>query len=620
MSFIKVLDDNTINKIAAGEVVEKPMAVVKELVENAIDAGSSAITVEIKSGGIEFIRVTDNGKGIKQDELRLAFERHATSKITTIDDLGTLSSLGFRGEALASIAAVSKVECITKQHSQMTGIRYEINGGIEESFKEIGCPDGTTFVIRNIFYNTPARRKFLKTPATEGSYISDLIEKFALSHPEISFKFINNGQLKLQTSGNNSLKDVIYNIYGRDITANLVEFECDSEYIKAKGYIAKPVVSRGNRSYMSYFVGGRYIKSPIIYRAIEEGYSGYKMSHKYPFAVLNIEIPANKVDVNVHPSKMEVRFSQGDEIYSVLCNNIRNTLRNISVVPVVTPKEATPKETTPSERTVIQAGQPVPLDTPVKSIIKPPEPFEVKRAIKEDINMVKSPEIPYIQESKQATVENQKELKPVQESLFDFDGMKEEKKKDYRIVGCVFSTYWIIEYHDEMYIMDQHAAHEKSLYEKFVKKMNIGEIASQPVSPPVILTLSKQEADIISSHEKELNSLGFEISHFGGNEYAISSVPADLPGISSEAVLMDWINSLVMDNISYSSETAFMEKIASMSCKAAVKGGRHITEREALELVNELFELENPFHCPHGRPTMIKMTRYEVEKMFGRIV
>ena len=601
MAAIRVLDEYTINKIAAGEVVEKPLAVVKELVENAIDAGSSLITVEIKNGGIDFIRITDNGSGIPADEIRKAFERHATSKITAIDDLNTLKSLGFRGEALASIAAVSKVECITKPSDSLTGINYTINGGKEQELKEIGCPLGTTFVVRDIFYNVPARRKFLKTPVTEGSYITELVEKIAMSHPDIAFKYINNGQLKLQTKGNNSLKDVIYSIYGRDITANLLEFSLESDIINVTGLIGRPVISRGIRNYISCFINGRYIRNNILYKAVEEGYSGYKMVHRFPFAVLNISIDSSLMDVNVHPSKMEVRFSEDDRIFSLLCNGIRETLKENDIIPDVK-----------IEKTSTQP------ETFVKEKIAAPEPFETNRmkTIKNNDNIAPANE--YVRES--AAEYNSKKSVTVQDTLFDISGMKHEEKKNYRVAGCVFSTYWIIEYNDEMYIMDQHAAHEKVMFEKFMKKMKPGNAASQILSPQIILTLSQTEADVINNHYEDFVSAGFEINHFGGNEYAVSAVPAEIPGISSEKALLDLIGMISEEKNISQSESAFVEKIASMSCKAAVKGGRRISDREAYELVNSLFELENPFCCPHGRPTMIKMTKYELEKQFGRIV
>lgn len=616
MACINLLDDNTINKIAAGEVVEKPAAVIKELVENSIDAGSNAITIEIKNGGLDMMRITDNGRGIASEDIKLAFERHATSKIKNIEDLSSLSSLGFRGEALASIAAVSKMECITKTEDSFTGIRYEMEGGIEKKCEEVGCPDGTTFVVRDIFYNTPARRKFLKTAATEGSYISELVSKIALSHPEISFRFIMNGQLKLNTSGNNNLRDVIYRIYGKDITDNVIKVDNSVNNINITGYIGKPIVSRGNRGLISCFVNGRYIKSPILFRAIEEGYNGYMMQHKFPFAVFMIDIDPATMDVNVHPSKQEIRFSDSDIVYSTLCRAVKEALKNgiyveetrVPDVPVSFSSNVT-KAVRPSEifKEPVRSSEALEVISKVEKTEKRekgPEPFEVKRR-----DMVSDSLDEYVAPAK-----------PVQQSLFEHNNMQNEQSKDYRIAGCVFSTYWIVEYHDEMYIMDQHAAHEKVLYEQLCSKIKIGAIASQTLMPPVILTLTPAEAGVINEHADDLAKMGFTVEEFGGNEYKISSVPADLPGIASKNVLMDWISMLVEDSSLKSSETVFMERLATMACKAAVKGGRHISETEACSLVKQLFELENPFHCPHGRPTMIKMTRYELEKKFKRVL
>lgn len=664
MPLINVLDDITINKIAAGEVVEKPMAVIKELVENAIDAKSTAITVEIKNGGLDMMRITDNGCGIAAGEIEKAFFRHATSKIHNITDLEHLTSLGFRGEALASIAAVSMVECISKTSDNITGIRYEIEGGKEVSKKEIGCPDGTTFVVRNLFYNTPARRKFLKTPVTEGSYINDIMEKIALSHPEIAFKFINNGKVKLQTSGSGRLKDVIYNIYGRDITANIVEFNVDCELFKASGYIGKPIISKGNRTFMNYFVNGRYVKSPIIYRALEEGYEGFHMSHKYPFCVLLIDIDGQTVDVNVHPSKMEIRFSNADRIYSVLCNSVRDAIRNIDVIPLETMPEG--KGAKSSELNIKSE----PLDVKSRSAsIKGPEPFEYARRANEaasskasfnktsydtgSYDKRSSDKGSYDKSSFGRTAHDQSLYNKAQEkvldiiadnvksydskndetdknrpdnpsgkgeqmSLFQRNEMSFEKKKDFRIAGQIFSTYWIIEYHDDMYIMDQHAAHEKLLYEKFTRMIADNEVTIQQVSPPMVFTLSPVEAALLKDNMKQFSLLGFEIEHFGGNEYLVSGVPAMLPELAVNDVFMDIISSLEKENMSADRDSVIKDKIASMSCKAAVKGGMNLSFAEALSLVNDLFELENPFNCPHGRPTMIKMTKNELEKKFGR--
>ena len=599
MPQIRILDENTINKIAAGEVVEKPMAVVKELVENSIDSGASAITIEIRDGGISFIRVTDNGCGISFEDIHNAFERHATSKITGINDLFELDTLGFRGEALASISAVSQVECVTKTADQTTGVCYTINGGLNESVKEIGCPNGTTFIVRNLFYNVPARKKFLKTATTESGYITDLVTRLSLSHPEISFNYILNGKSRLCTKGNGKLIDCIYSIYGRDIVSDIIEFSIDSEVIKGHGYIGKPVVSRGSRAFMNCFVNGRYVKNNVLFRAIEEGYAGYRMTQRFPFAVILFDIEPSMMDVNVHPSKMEIRFTEADKIYSILCNSIKNAIISADTIPHVKMNDKK------FAGTILET-----VKTDIKPSIKVPEPFESKRVSYADL-------IPSAQEE---VFREKPVCESKQQTLFDDTAMVAENKKNYRVVGCVFATYWIVEYNDEMYIMDQHAAHEKILYEKFKKSIENHSVIAQPVSPPFVITLTADEENIVNTYREVFYNAGFEIDHFGGSEFTVSSVPSELFGLCSEKSITDTILMLTEDKELLASDSSFTDKVASIACKAAVKGGRRISEHEAYELVNTLFTLDNPFNCPHGRPTMIKMTKTELEKQFGRIV
>ena len=369
MPNIQILDQQTIDKIAAGEVIERPSSVVKELVENAIDAQASAVTVEIKEGGISFIRITDNGCGIEKEQVPLAFLRHSTSKIKSVEDLFTVSSLGFRGEALSSIAAVSQVELITKTSLGISGVRYVIEGGKEQSSEEIGAPEGTTFLVRNLFYNTPARRKFLKTAQTEAGYIANLMEKLALSHPETSFKFIANNQLKLHTSGNSNLKEIIYHIYGRDIAGNLLEVQEENELFSVNGFIGKPLISRGNRNYENYFINGRYIKSALIAKSIEEGYKSFVMQHKYPFTVLHISVKGELLDVNVHPTKMELRFSNGEAIYQFLTDLVRKAINQSELVYQVSleNEREVKKRQEQQKREQLKSGR------------QAPEPFETKR-------------------------------------------------------------------------------------------------------------------------------------------------------------------------------------------------------------------------------------------------
>ncbi len=702
---IQLLDQNTINKIAAGEVIERPSSVVKELVENAIDAGAMAITVEIKEGGISFIRVTDNGSGINKNEIDIAFKRHATSKIKSIEDLITVSSLGFRGEALASISAVSQVELITKTKDSITGTRYISEGGQKMSIEDIGAPDGTTFIVRNLFFNTPVRRKFLKSAATEAGYINSLMQYLALSHPDISFRFINNNQNKLHTSGNMKLKDIIYNVYGRDITANLYEVNSSANNIKIEGYIGKPFVNRGNRTYENYYINGRYIKSGIINRAIEAGYKGFIMPHNYPFTVLHFTINPEIIDVNVHPTKMELRFSDNEYVYNFVYDTILSTLKGKELVAKVeadgqvmqhirkdmldegekdkkpenipnvnndgqqniesavqsdTVKDIENVKNDSSVQTTVNKivdagmseGQPAGSDNDkvvrnidnvignkaeicpslsavtlvhestykeqqenrneVQTTLTPatktrlPEPFEVKRSEA----MVKDDEKKYQTEVK---------AKPEQMSMFKDKLLDEDNKNNYRIIGQLFDTYWLIEFEDRFYMMDQHAAHEKVLYERMMKKIKEHHIDTQMIMPPIILTLNMNEEEVLKRNMPVFTKMGYEIEEFGGNEYKVTGIPAGFPKLDYRQMLMDLIDGLMREG-RMSDMDILTEKVASMSCKAAIKGNNKISYEEAKELMKELMKADNPYNCPHGRPTLIVMSKYDIEKKFKRIV
>ena len=716
MAEIQLLDQNTINKIAAGEVVERPSAVVKELIENAIDAGTSAVTVEIKGGGIDFIRITDNGSGIEKDQIKIAFERHATSKIRSAQDLLSVSSLGFRGEALASISAVSQVELITKTKGALTGTRYVIDGGEEKSYEEIGCPEGTTFVIRNLFYNVPARRKFLKSAQTETSYINDLVERLAISNPQISFKFMSNNQLKLQTSGNGNLKDILYHIYGRDITSNLVPVKSQSDIISMDGFIAKPVVNRGNRNYLNYFINGRYIKSKILDKAIEEAYKPYMMQHRHPMTALQFTIDSQFIDVNVHPTKMEVRFTNEHAIYQEVYLRISDVLSGKNLIPEVSVgKEKTEK------KKVTQQPVPEPFETRRKlsdtvelgkqkveaaKLISQFEKIKIKQQSNEKLNEkinAKSDEIltetktgqvkkensekiqeetvygkglSFAEKAKQALKQKDRssvsdssiktdqkqtekipdeekkeqklkeqelkvqEVRPDQEKelstdtiwdkgsfvqgeLFSTEDEKKllskEARKQHKIIGQIFETYWIIEYQDKMFLIDQHAAHEKVLYEKTMRSLEKKEMTSQMLQPPIILSLSMREEQALKQHKAELEKIGFEIEAFGGREFSVRAVPANLFGVAQVELLTELLDSLTED-VKIKNSDIILEKIASMSCKAAIKGNSKMSRLEAEALIDELMELENPYNCPHGRPVIVSMTKYEVEKKFKRIV
>lgn len=636
MSFIQVLDEATINKIAAGEVVERPKAVVKELVENAMDAGATAITVEIKEGGLSLIRVTDNGKGIDKEDIVNAFLRHATSKIRTAEDLIEVRSLGFRGEALSSIVAVAQVELITKTGASLNGYHYIIEGGSRKSLEEIGCPDGTTIVVRNLFYNTPARRKFLKSPVTEAGYISDLMERLMVSHPDISFKYIVNNQVKLQSSGNNNTKDILYNLYGRDLVKDLLVVDNETEDIKIKGFIGKPIINRGNRNFENYFINGRYIKSSILIRAIEDAYKPYMMQHKYPFTSLYFEIAPSFIDVNVHPQKLEIRFKNGDEIYQQTFDAIKKTLAGKEMIPAVT----------------LGDKEKVDNRVPKDSII--PEPFEEKRKSQiEDIKRQTSEstlfrlkeKVEYVFDNKDNHIENNNlpikivdQVKQIDmfsddtitDSTVSLDKASESNKtqflseeafKNHRIIGQVFQTYWLVEFDKELFIIDQHAAHEKVLYERIMAGIKDKAYASQMLMPAIVLTLTLSEQDILNEYKEEFQRIGYEFEPFGGNEISVRAVPANLYGLSEEMILKEFIDEFTS---SFSNNTrpssSVMDKIASLSCKAAVKANHVFSLQEATALIKELLTLEDPYHCPHGRPVIISMSRYELERKFKRII
>lgn len=622
MPNIEVLDQQTIDKIAAGEVIERPASVVKELVENAIDARATAITVEIKEGGISFIRITDNGWGIEKEQVPLAFLRHSTSKIRSVEDLLTVSSLGFRGEALSSIAAVSQVELITKTAQGISGVRYVIEGSKEKTSEEIGAPDGTTFLVRNLFYNTPARRKFLKTPQTEAGYISDLMERLAMSHPEISFKFINNNQVKLHTSGNSNLKEIIYHIYGRDIAANLLEIQGENELFSVRGFIGKPLISRGNRNFENYFINGRYVKSSLIAKSIEEGYKSFVMQHKYPFTVLHLSINGQLLDVNVHPTKMELRFSNGEAVYHFLEKLIRDTINQSELVYQVNleqEREASAKEEQErKERLKDKQHTPEPFEAKrleaIKASIRKDTPYEKKYP-----QMVAEPSSYVVkrEETGKQTLQQEVIQTPVQQDMRKLLDM--ESRKEHRIIGQLFETYWLIEFDNQLYIIDQHAAHEKVLYERTMKSLAKKEFTSQSIYPPVLLTLNMQEEELLKKYMDYFKTLGFEIEPFGGKEYSVTAVPGNLFGLDGKQLMVEILDSLASFHGNEKPDM-ITEKIASMSCKAAVKGNQKLSRAEVEKLIDELLTLENPYHCPHGRPTIISMSKYELEKKFKRVL
>lgn len=604
---IQILDQDTINQIAAGEVVERPASVVKELMENAIDAGATAVTVEIRQGGIGFIRITDNGCGIPKEELPLAFLRHSTSKIHSAADLLTVASLGFRGEALSSIAAVSQVELITKTTDSLTGSRYRIEGGEEKGLEEVGAPEGTTFISRNLFFNTPARRKFLKTETTEAGHVADLVEKIALSHPEISIRLIVNNQNRLHTSGNHNLKDIIYTIYGREIAGNLLSVSEEREGMRISGFIGKPVIARGNRNFENYFINGRYIKSRLISKAIEDGYKSYMMQHKYPFTLLHFTIEPELIDVNVHPSKMELRFKDGEAVYQMVYHAVTSALSGKELIPTA----SLPEPRVPNQPEV--SGQPESQSRP--EVPGRPEPFEKKRM--EAMGIVKEPPSPYGKEP--PVPPSAEEKKEEQLELFDGRLLSEEARKRHRLIGQVFDTYWLVEYDGSLYIIDQHAAHEKVLFEQNFASLKSREYTSQYISPPIILSLSMREAELLNRSIDVFRQVGFEIEPFGGSEFAVRAVPGNLLSLAKKELLMEMIDSLSEEGGRIAPESVY-DRIATMSCKAAVKGNTNLSFAEADQLIDSLLKLENPYQCPHGRPTIISISKYEMEKKFKRIV
>lgn len=680
MPEIQLLDQATINQIAAGEVIDRPSSVVKELLENAIDAKATAITVEIKDGGISFIRITDNGCGIEKDQVRKAFLRHATSKLHTIDDLLDIGSLGFRGEALSSIAAIAQVELISKPPEAMLGISYQIEDGEEKSLTQIGAPDGTTILVRNLFYHVPARKKFLKTAATEGNYINQLMENMAMLRPDISMRFINGGQNKLYTSGNGRLKDLIYTIYGREISSNMLEINYECPLFAVTGYIGKPIISRGNRTFENYYINGRFVKSRLIAAAIEQAYKPFMMQHRYPFTVLHIKIKPELIDVNVHPAKMEVRFQQENEIYELLAGAIENTLRGKEFIPDVSDdgkaeKKVQEKQKLPEpfEQRRLQAMKeiipPPPAEHKIQNEQKPSAEHKTQseqkifteNKIQSEQKLPKNEEQPkvpsklsdpsgeYKIEKKQTIKDSdskwelasgihkrigqdvsqtvnqmppqpeQKSEKPEQQTLFTEPLLSEKARIHHRLIGQLFDTYWLIQYGNQLYIMDQHAAHEKVNYERLMEAYRKKERITQFVSPPMVISLTRAEEAILEEFKSEFERIGFTIEPYGGREYAISEIPANLYGINEKDLFLEMLSDLE-DRGSMQPSELIASKLASMSCKAAIKGGQKISFKEADALVSQLLTLENPYACPHGRPTIITMTKYELEKKFKRIV
>ena len=687
MAVIHVLSHETIDKIAAGEVVERPSSIVKELVENAVDAGAGAITVEIKDGGVSFIRVSDNGCGIEKSEIRKAFLRHATSKIQDADDLLRLHSLGFRGEALSSISAVSQTEMITKTPRELTGVRLSMEGGMETDFEEVGAPDGTTIIIRNLFFNVPARRKFLKQPATEGGYVADLMEHLALANPQISFQFIQNNQVKFSTAGNGDLKQTIYKLYGKDMADSLIGIDKAGDGIRLSGYLGKPSGNRSNRNYELYFLNGRFIRSNLVARAIEEGYKSYLMQHKYPFCVLMMEVEPSRVDVNVHPAKMEVRFTEEMRIYEFLASSVREVLDAHEMIPEIALTEPEEKEEKKEKalepfqkaRSEMRAegirsvyGEPqnekeeLP-DTEAVSAERHAEQYGGQKLTsrdffvdfgddeeeeEENVGMIRTGEGSEVadaaatkmlevirtggQEKKdymagsaevntgRVSEENgmyhigQIRQENEQLELFKEKIISPSSRQKFRILGQAFDTYWIVVFEDKLLMIDQHAAHEKVKYERIMKVVRESEVFSQNLYPPLVLSLSGREQEVLERFREAFTKLGFELEYFGGNEITIRSAPTELFGNTIKEMFLEVLDELSVTGVGRA--RSIEERIATMACKAAVKGNRSMSVSEMETLLDELLTLENPYFCPHGRPTIISFTKQELEKKFKRIV
>ncbi len=658
MTAIQILDSATIDKIAAGEVVERPSSVVKELVENALDAGADAITVEIKEGGITFIRVTDNGSGIDSSQIRNAFMRHATSKIRSAEDLTHVVSLGFRGEALSSICAVAQVELITKTKENLTGVRYVCEGAVEKECSEIGAPTGTTVLVKNLFFNTPVRRKFLKQPMTEGGYIIDLMEHMALSRPDTAFKLMVNGQVKFHTSGNGNLKEVIYRIYGKETASQLLPFVKETKGIKVEGYLGKPILNRSNRNFENYYINGRYIKSSLIAKALEDGYSNYLMQHKFPFTVLHFTIDTEMVDVNVHPTKMDVRFTGGSYLYDFVASSVAAALQQKEMIPEALLSEEKEEETQkikvpePFEQQRTRQFQ-VMEEQRYEAVRSPRQDIFIKEAAEESLkamadHMAGQPAAPADKTPSEAdalpaaedktadddffvqiparvpdstpTLRTEAPTEPSKQlDLFEEKMLTKENRPQYRILGQIFDTYWLIAFSDKLFIVDQHAAHEKVKYERLMKHYHEKDIVTQTLNPPIVVTLSAKEEATYLSCKDVFAGLGFEIEDFGGREYALRGVPVDLYGQEEKTLFLS-----VLDEMSegplHKDLTVVEEKLATMACKSAVKGNHSFSFAEMEALIDELLTLDNPYNCPHGRPTIISMSKYEIEKKFKRIV
>ncbi|MCR5118264.1 MAG: DNA mismatch repair endonuclease MutL [Lachnospiraceae bacterium] len=635
MSAIRVLDNDTIDKIAAGEVVERPLSIVKELVENSMDAGADRISVEIRGGGTDFIRVTDNGRGIAREDIPMAFLRHATSKIRDIEDLNSLNSMGFRGEALSSIASVCKVTLMTKRSEDLMGYKLQINGGKAEEIEEIGVPDGTTVIAAHLFYNTPVRRKFLKSATGEGNAVSELMERLALSRPDISYKYVVNGNTRFMTSGNGDLKETIHRIYGRDAAKWIVPVSYEKDGIRIDGYLGTPAMNRPNRNFETYFLNHRYIRSEVVAKGIEEGYKGYMMQHKFPFCVLHITMDQSEIDINVHPSKMDVRFHDREAFYDHLSEAVAGTLHNREMIPEDESREEEEKIKTPVFEPFEKRQEEIlPGDENSDAADDDPDGQDENPDTRDDIFEVRFEDD---KEEGEIVLETPKPaaVEKVQESYFipedpyknakQIEMLPKERviskkaREQYRLIGQVFNTYWMFSYQDKLYFLDQHAAHEKVNYERLVKRYRDNEVYSQLLSPGLVVSLSPKERTVLEEYSEVFEKLGFETEDFGGNEIILKAVPQETFKKTGDELFLNILNDLA-EKGSGRIPDVIDRVIATMACKASVKGGDEVSFKEMETVLDELLELENPYHCPHGRPTMFSMSRMELERKFKRIV
>lgn len=661
MPHIQVLDKQVAELIAAGEVVERPSSVIKELVENAVDAGASVITVEIRRGGTTFMRVTDNGCGISQEDVPTAFLRHATSKIAKQDDLDSIMTLGFRGEALASISAVAHVELLTKTREAQTGVRYTCGGEEEPTLEEAGCPDGTTILIRDLFYNTPARMKFLKKDSTEGNSIAGILDKMALSHPEISFRFIRDGKEQLHTPGDNKLSSAIYAVYGREFSSTLIPVEYELEHVKVKGFISTPAGSRPNRSLQNFFINGRYIRCRTAMAALEEAYKGSLMVGKFPACVLHLELAFGAVDVNVHPAKMEVRFVNERPIFDAVYHGVRSALaagdkpkvmewrrpQPSPYAPVLERQEQTrlaegkgPEMALRREKPEVRAGVLRDSGAPDRSGPKLPEAWAkileeepqpepapaVPSPEKGENQGVLGPKSPVIDPKKPENVPEKPVFDPKEPEIAQNlpespPKVPQEPQPDpvppSRVVGEAFGTYLILERgNDELVFIDKHAAHERLLYERLKAQGSGGE--AQALLEPVAVTLDKEEYTQLLAHGEELSAAGFEIDDFGAGTVLVRSVPLLLDGADAAGAVMEIAGHLAAHRKDLTTE--HLDWVYhNVACRAAMKAGDPISREEMISLVEELERNPQVRYCPHGRPVYILLRRRDIERQFGRV-